>query len=180
MNFPFLLSGSGLNAVCTLNREALASNQCFEPGDLGYLSVFWSVHTGFISQGVRGFFPSPTRWRICVKKKISFISWLVPAGPAQASAGGITAAALLGVDLFLVKLPVAFKRASSSFLLVNKVRPHSDIPLALGICGLSALCLRTALKCSWMRLWDSLGLGYGIVCTVTPSRLLLFQQVKGS
>ena len=87
-----------------------------------------------------------------MKAKISFISWLVLAGPAQASAGGITAAALLGVGLFLVRLPVALKRTSGSFLLVNKVRPHSDIPLALGICGLSAPCLRTALKCSRMRL----------------------------
>lgn len=40
-----------------------------------------------------------------MKTKISFISWLVPAGPAQASAGGITAAALLGVDFVSGQAP---------------------------------------------------------------------------
>ena len=60
----------------------------------------------------------------------------------QARAGGVVASALLQADLFLVRLPVGFKRTSSSSLLVNKMWPGSGIRLALGIW--EALCSMSA------------------------------------
>ena len=60
----------------------------------------------------------------------------------QARAGGVVASVLLQADLFLVRLPVGFKRTSSSSLLVNKMWPGSGIRLALGIW--EALCSMSA------------------------------------
>lgn len=75
-----------------------------------------------------------------MKTQISFlISWLVPAGLAQAwDAGVATQSPFSGTGLPLARLPISLSAA----LLVSEAWPWSGISGAVAICGASVLCLR--------------------------------------
>lgn len=115
-----------------------------------------------------------------MKTKISLlISWLVPAGPAQAWGGGVaTQQPFSGADSPLVRLPMT----CGSPLLVSDERCVYGLGLASHwprvFVGLSVLCLDVALVLLSRTVRDTLGTGVWGICLVTPHNWILLSTGK--